>query len=271
LSETKLTTLLGEGAEARPAHLEEIGKVMGAGAGSLGPIAIPTGAKPRVVSDVALEGRHNLVCGANVDHFHLRGVKPGRDYQTEYHDLRAVENGDPCVKCGQPLNVSKAIEIGHIFKLGRKYTSSMGARVLDEKGQEIIPIMGSYGIGVERILTAAAEQGFDKDGMCLPRAIAPFDVIITPVNLGDTTQKQVAGQLYEEARKAGLDVLLDDRDERPGVKFKDADLIGVPWRVTVGKKVTSGMVEVVERSTRRTTDVKISEVIAVLREGGSLS
>ena len=121
----------------------------------------------------------------------------------------------------------------------------------------------------ERILTAAVEQGFDKDGMCLPRSIAPFDVIITPVNLADATQKQVAMQLYEEARQAGLSVLLDDRDERPGVKFKDADLVGVPRRVTIGKKVTSGVVEVVDRSTRSTADVKIAEVVGLLKEGGS--
>jgi prolyl-tRNA synthetase len=215
------------------------------------------------------------VCGANEDDHHLKGVEPGRDFTAEFFDLRAVDHGDPCAQCGAALKVAKAIEIGHIFKLGYKYSQSMGARVLNEAGKEVTPIMGSYGIGMERILTSAVEQNHDTDGIALPPSIAPFEVVVTPVNYGDPKMKAVAEDLYRACRAEGLDVLLDDRDERPGVKFKDADLIGAPWRITVGKKVTSGQVEVVERSTRRVTDVTIPDVIPFVRarlragQGGS--
>jgi len=149
------------------------------------------------------------------------------------------------------------VEIGHIFKLGYKYSESMGAHVLDKDGKEVTPIMGSYGIGIERILSAAVELYHDKDGMVLPASIAPFAVVVTPVNIGDEAQKKAATGIYNALKKAGIDALLDDREERPGVKFKDSDLIGIPWRVTLGKKVPQGIVEVVERKTKLMTEVLI--------------
>ena len=254
LSEMKLATALG--AEARPARPEEIRAWFGANAGSLGPVGV---ANMEVLADEALRGRKNMICGANKDDFHLRHITPGRDFEARYLDLRAAAAGDGCVCCGAPLELKKCIEIGHIFKLGYKYSESMGARVLTADGQEKTVIMGSYGIGLERILTSAVEQGHDKDGMSLPPAIAPFDVVVTPVNINDQTLRQAAETLYTECRAAGLDTLLDDRDERPGVKFKDADLVGIPFRINVGKKLAQGLVEVVDRRSRQSLDVKPAE------------
>lgn len=167
-----------------------------------------------------------------------------------------------CVGFDAPIRVVKTVEIGHIFKLGYKYSESMGLRVLDQNGKEITPIMGSYGIGIERILTCAIELFNDKDGMSLPPSIAPFQLVVTPANFADAKQRETAEAFYAEAKAAGIDVLLDDRDERPGVKFKDADLIGIPVRITIGKKLAQGMVEVVNRRTRETVDVPVAEAVA---------
>jgi prolyl-tRNA synthetase len=260
LSETKLVGVLGA-TEIRAAHPEEIRQWFGAEAGSLGPVSVKN---MRVVTDEALKGRRNLITGANRDDYHLRHVTPGRDFDAEYFDLRQVTSGDSCSKCGAPLELIKNVEVGHIFKLGYKYSESMGLRVLNEGGQEITVIMGSYGIGIERILCVAIELYNDKDGMALPAAIAPFDVVVTPVNNADSKQRAAAEEIYRECRKAGLDALLDDRDERPGVKFKDADLIGVPYRITVGKKLAQGMVEMVDRRTRATEDVALDYAAALV-------
>ncbi|MGC2822507.1 MAG: His/Gly/Thr/Pro-type tRNA ligase C-terminal domain-containing protein, partial [Candidatus Sulfotelmatobacter sp.] len=154
-----------------------------------------------------------------------------------------------------------AVEIGHIFKLGDRYTQKMGARVLDKNGKEVTPIMGCYGIGIERILTAAVEQSNDDNGFWLPASIAPFEIVITPVNVKDESLLEAAVDIASRLEAAGFDVILDDRDERPGVKFKDADLVGIPFRITVGKKVTEGTVEVVLRSTREVRDVRIASVV----------
>ena len=165
-----------------------------------------------------------------------------------------------CPKCGAPLRIDPAVEIGHIFKLGYKYSAAMGARVLDRNGKEVTPIMGSYGIGIERILTAAIEQSNDENGFWLPPQIAPFEIVVTPTNVSDDKLCSTAVEIAHSLEAAGFDVLLDDRDERPGVKFKDADLVGIPFRVTVGKKVTEGTVEIVQRSTREIHDASIGAV-----------
>jgi len=261
LSETKLAGVLGV-AEVRPAHPEEIRQHFGADAGSLGPIGVKN---MRVLADEALRGRRNMICGANKNDYHLRNATPGEDFTPEYFDLRQVAAGDASVVDGSPLTISKTVEIGHIFKLGYKYSKSMGLHVTNEAGEEITPIMGSYGIGIERILCAAVELFFDKDGMVLPPTIAPFSVVITPVNFTDEAQRKAAQQLYDQAKAAGCDVLLDDRDERPGVKFKDAELIGIPWRITLGKKLAQGIVEIVERKGKVMTEVPLAEAVAFVR------
>jgi len=179
---------------------------------------------------------------------------------TAYADLRSVTAGEACPNCGAALRIDTAVEIGHIFKLGYKYSDSMGARVLDRNGKEVTPIMGSYGIGIERILTSAIEQNNDENGFWLPPQIAPFEIVVVPTNVSDDKVRTTAEDITRRLEAAGFDVLLDDRDERPGVKFKDADLVGIPFRVTVGKKVTEGMVEVVQRSTRETRDASIAAI-----------
>jgi prolyl-tRNA synthetase len=261
LSETKLASVLGA-SEVRPAHPHEIVEWFGASAGSLGPVGLT---RLRILMDTALEGRRNMISGANRDDYHLRNVTPGKDFQAEVHNLRQASAGDTCPNCGAKLEVFKAIEIGHIFKLGYKYSESMGLRVLGEDGKEITPIMGSYGIGIERILTCAIELFHDKDGMSLPPSIAPFTVVITPVNYADSLQREAADLLYTECIRFGIDALLDDRDERPGVKFKDADLIGIPYRITIGKKLSEGKIEFVERRTRAAEDVLLAGAVPHLQ------
>lgn len=258
LSETKLAGVMGA-AEVRAALPAEIQDWFGAAPGSLGPIGIPI--KMRVVLDKALEGRRNMICGANKDDFHLRNVTPGKDFKAEYHELRQVAAGDTSVDTGDPLQIVKTVEIGHIFKLGYKYSKAMGLSVLDEGGKENTVIMGSYGIGVERILCAAVELFHDGNGMSLPASIAPFTVVVTPVNVKDAALADAAQKLYVECKAAGMDAVLDDRDERPGVKFKDAELVGIPWRITVGKKLAQGIVEVVERRTGKLTEVPVGEAV----------
>jgi prolyl-tRNA synthetase len=252
---------------------EEIRQLFRSPAGFLGPLGVEwaknldDGNKPILLLDQALEGRTNLIAGANKEDYHVKNITPGKDFQpTAYADLRAVASGDPCPNCGSPLRMDTAVEIGHIFKLGYKYSESMGARVLDRNGKEVMPIMGSYGIGIERILTAAIEQSNDENGFWLPPAIAPFEIVVTPTNVGDAVLKATAEDIASRLKSAGYDVLLDDRDERPGVKFKDADLVGIPFRVNVGKKVTEGMAEVVQRSTRQSQDVSIGAITEHFRQ-----
>ncbi|HXY10511.1 MAG TPA: proline--tRNA ligase [Terriglobales bacterium] len=266
LNEAKFAAAHG-GGEVRPMQEEEIQELFSSPAGFLGPIGVAWASdgkdqeRPVLLVDKALAGRKNLISGANQQDYHLKNVTPGRDFQpTGYADLHSVTAGEPCPNCGSALTIDHAVEVGHIFKLGYKYTESMGARVLDRNGREVMPIMGCYGIGIERILTAAVEQSNDEYGFWLPPQIAPFAILVTPTNASDERLLQVALDVTRQLEAAGFDVLLDDRDERPGVKFKDADLVGMPFRVTVGKKVTEGMLEVVDRSTRQTKDVTIAAI-----------
>ena len=219
------------------------------------------------MADLALESRRFLITGANRDDTHLKNVVPGRDFAAEYADLRAVQSGDLCIRCGKPLRLTKAIELGHVFKLGRRYSETLHATVLDASGKEAPLVMGSYGIGVERILAAAAEQNHDADGMFLPRAIAPFDVILTAANMDDASVRSGAESLYKQLQEMNLDVLFDDREERPGVKFKDADLIGLPYRITLGKKkLAQGLGEIYDRSTKQVHDANLDSLAVALRE-----
>jgi len=269
LNETKLAGVIGKKGWTTflPSEPSEIEQLFHSPAGFLGPVGIDWANnlddenRPYLLVDKALEGRTNLIGGANKEDYHLKNITPGRDFQpTAYVDLRSVTAGEECPSCGGALRIDTAVEIGHIFKLGYKYTESMGARVLDKNGKEVMPIMGSYGIGIERILTAAIEQDNDDNGFWLPPSIAPFEIVVTPTNVGDEKLLSTAVDIAGRLEAAGFEVLLDDRDERPGVKFKDADLVGIPFRITVGKKVTEGTVEVVRRSTREMQDASISAI-----------
>jgi prolyl-tRNA synthetase len=276
VNETKLLGAIG-GAELRTMQADELTRYFNGPAGYLGPVGLKHDDKPlsdglTVIVDKSLEGRKNLVAGANKQDYHVRNVVPGRDFTwTLSADIRSVNEGESCStsKEGQPcagkLVVGKAVEIGHIFKLGYKYSESMGARVLDPNGKEVTPIMGSYGIGIERILTASIEQSHDDNGFWLPESIAPFAVVVTVTNMGDETLRRAGETIALELDAAGLDVLLDDRDERAGVKFKDADLVGIPYRVTVGKTVASGKVEFVTRATGAKQEIALNEVVAHLK------
>src|SRR6266478_25694 len=266
LSEAKLSTAIA-GKEARPMQEDEIRDLFKSPAGYLGPLGIEwardmkDSVKPILLVDKALEGRTNLIGGANREDYHVKNLTPGGNFHpTAYVDLRSVTAGEDCPKCGGTLRIDTAVEIGHIFKLGYKYSESMGARVLDHNGKEVAPIMGSYGIGIERILTAAVEQSNDENGFWLPPSIAPFEVVVVSTNSGDEKIRAAAEGIARTLEDAGIDVLLDDRDERPGVKFKDADLVGIPFRINVGTKVTDDTVEVVQRSTRQSSDVKIPAI-----------
>ena len=268
LHETKLTDNLRATA-VRPAHPEEIQELLGASAGSLGGVGAKNKSRDlRIVADSALKNRTNMTTGANKDDHHLRGVDITRDIPVdEWFELRTVEAGEGCPRCDTgTLEVFKGMEIGHIFKLGTKYSDSMGATVLTQDGKEVPIVMGSYGIGVERIITAAVEQHHDADGIIWPKSLAPFDVVVTITNMKQDDLRAAGEKLYEELQSAGFDVLLDDRDERAGVKFKDADLIGIPYRVTIGKKIADGMVELFDRSTKKSEDVRIGDVVATLRQ-----
>ncbi len=279
INPAKLAALFPGTRELRPMQAEEILNTFHTPAGYLGPVGLDILAageqaeagKVTVILDLALEDRHNLVAGANREEYHLRNVTRGRDFiPTQIADVRNVVEGESCPQCpalpGSPLKVAKAIEVGHIFKLGYRYSDGMGVRVLDPGGKEVTPIMGCYGIGIERILTAAVEQNHDANGFWLGRSIAPFDVVVTVTNMGDANLAATAEQVALKLEDAGFEVLLDDRDERAGVKFKDADLIGIPFRINIGKKVSEGRLELVTRSTASSQDVGIAEIASRLRE-----
>ena len=267
LNEAKLNATVA--VATRPMDEAEIKALFKSPAGYLGPVGIEWAKDlkkdvglPVLLVDRALEGRVNLIGGANKQDYHLKNLTPGKDFHpTAYADLRAVTAGEGCPNCGKALRIDTAVEVGHIFKLGYRYSESMGARVLDKNGKEVTPIMGCYGIGIERILTAAVEQSNDENGFWLPPSIAPFEIVVTPVNVKDQSLLSAAVDLATRLEAAGFDVILDDRNERPGVKFKDADLVGIPFRITVGNKVTEGTVEVVLRSTREVRDVTIAAVV----------
>ena len=272
LNEAKLSTALA-GKETRPMQEEEIRQLFNSPAGFLGPLGVDwaksldDGMKAILFLDTALQGRSNLIAGANKEDYHVKNITPGKDFQpTGYADLRSVTTGDPCPNCGSALRMDTAVEVGHIFKLGYKYSESMGTRVLDKNGKEVMPIMGCYGIGIERILTAAIEQRNDENGFWLPPQIAPFEIVVTATNVSDEKLRSTAEGIAHTLDSAGYDVLLDDRDERPGVKFKDADLVGIPFRVNVGRKVTEDRVEVVQRSTRQSQDVSIGAITDYFRQ-----
>ncbi|MGE7110840.1 proline--tRNA ligase [Lysinibacillus sp. NPDC047702] len=239
--------------------------LLGCGVGSIGPVKLPVDVK--VVADNAIKSIRNGVAGANVDGFHLINVNPERDFAVnDYLDIRFIQEGDPSPDGQGIIKFAEGIEVGHIFKLGTTYSAKMNGTFLDEQGKAQPFIMGCYGIGVSRILAAVAEQFQDENGFIWPTQLAPYDIHVVPVNTKDETQVALADELYGLLKSYRYDVLLDDRAERAGVKFADADLIGLPVRVTVGKKATEGVVEVKFRQTGETFEWKKEEVIDRLNE-----
>jgi prolyl-tRNA synthetase len=266
LNEAKL--LLIAGGELRPMTADELQATFNAPAGYLGPIGIEAAPHPKkpgtlVILDKALEGRTNLIAGANKEEYHLRNVTPTRDFKpTLIADVRNINEGEPDPIGGQPLRLGKAVEIGHIFKLGNRYTKSMGSTVLNREGKETTPIMGCYGIGIERILTSAIESSAAKNegaSYTLHPAIAPFQAVVTITNISDAALLEAGEKIAADLEAAGVDVLLDDRDERAGVKFKDADLVGIPYRINIGRGVAEGKVEFVDRLLNATEDVSLAD------------
>jgi prolyl-tRNA synthetase len=247
LNEAKLAGHIGT-TIFRPATPEEIFKALGAHPGSLGAVGV---SHLSIYADSSLSGFSDMTTGANEDGFHLRHVDIGRDVKlTTYNDLRMVKVGEPCENCSQPLKIRRAIEVGHVFKLGTKYSEALNATFLDEAGARKNSIMGCYGIGVTRTLQAIIEQGNDKDGVIWPLSVAPYQVCITPLGIAPESETmKLAEKLYAELTARGVDVILDDRDERPGVKFKDSELVGFPIRIGIGEKsLAKGEVELKPRN-----------------------
>ncbi len=251
--------------DIRPATPQETVEHLGANPGSLGAVSVEG---LRIICDRALEGRRGLTTGANEDDWHWSGVDIARDIAVdEWTDLRRVKAGEPCLECGSPLEVVRCIEAGHIFKLGTKYSDPLGASVLDPDGTQRPLVMGSYGIGIGRNVAAVAEMHHDDKGLAWPMSVAPFEVVITIVSSKDEASVAAGEALYDELRSRGVDVLLDDRDARAGVKFADAELIGIPYRVTIGPRaLAEGEVELTSRATGDTTRVPVDAIADSLVE-----
>ena len=260
LNEVKVAEATGA-TNFRPATPEECQKALGALPGSLGAVGVVEGLT--IYADDTLKGRDGMVTGANEDDFHIRHVRVERDLaNVRWTSLRSVVAGDACTKCGSALKVKKTIELGHIFKLGLKYSESMGLNVLNEQGKEVPVVMGSYGIGIERLVAAVIEAYHDEFGIVWPWSVAPFHIVITPISLKDEAALAKAEEIYE-ALNPNYEVLFDDRSERPGVKFKDADLIGIPLRVIIGPKgLEKGTVAIFERATKEKTDVPVDAMLS---------
>ena len=244
---------------------EKVEKATGAPVGFVGPHVLP--ASVRVVADESVRNAVNAVTGAGKRDWHVRGLSLARDVPSpEWATFAQARVGDPCPRCGQPLEIARGIEVGHIFKLGTKYSRALKCEFTDEKGESRLAVMGTYGIGVGRTMAAAVEQHHDADGIIWPLALAPFEIVLVSLNPSDQVAHREADALYEAMRGAGLEVFYDDRDERPGVKFKDADLLGFPIRVNVGgRALKEGKVEVVSRRDRKAQAVPVSEALAAVR------
>ncbi len=272
LEEQKLLDATGVGEGIRPAQPDEIKPILGADPGSLGAVGVDN---LQIVADEALQGRHNMATGANENDWHLSGVSLDRDIVvSKWADLRSVASGQSCVNCGGRLELWKGIEVGHIFKLGTKYSEAFGAYVQDEEGASHPVIMGSYGIGVERAMAAVVESSHDEKGIIWPVPVAPFEVVVTILRADDAATLDAAEKIYASLTMEGIDVILDDRLDRPGVKFADSELVGIPFRVTVGPRgVESGTIELTRRAGLETVEVSldsvVSEVVAAVRSGRS--
>jgi prolyl-tRNA synthetase len=261
VEEVKLKNLLGV-ADVELAGDKEVFDATGVPTGYLGPVGISI----RVVADQEVAAMKNFYVGGNEKNYHMKNVNCGRDFQPEQvADLRQITVSDPCPDCGGTLELTEGIEVGHIFKLGTGYSESMNATFSDKDGAEKHLVMGCYGVGVSRIVAAAIEQNHDENGIVFPVPLAPFTVILLNLGLQDKEITDAAEMLYRELQEVGVDVLLDDRDERPGFKFKDADLLGVPFRLTIGKNfVKTGLVEVRQRRDGVIEEMSPSDVLLSL-------
>jgi prolyl-tRNA synthetase len=258
LEEQKLIDATGA-VVVRPAEAEEIFTALGAHPGSLGAVGV-TGLP--IFADSALQGRAGMTTGANTDDMHLRGVEVARDIEVgQWADLRAAEEGEPCIRCGGPLSVIKGIEVGHIFKLGYKYTDAFDITVSGPDGKPVRPIMGCYGIGVERAIAACIEVHHDDKGIVWPAAVAPFEAVVVVAQQNDAAVAEAGERAYQALLGAGVDVIIDDRPDRAGVKFSDAELVGIPFRVTIGKRgLAAGTAELTSRATGETVTVPLDEI-----------
>lgn len=259
INEVKLKNLVGCVDDLELAEPHMVRELTHAEVGFAGPI----GLEIPVYVDLEVEKMRNFIVGANDTGYHYNNVNINRDFTpTQVADIRVIETGDACPKCGKPIKTAQGIEVGHIFKLGTKYSDALGLTYTDESGEPKSVIMGCYGIGVTRCIAAAVEQGYDENGMVLPVSIAPYHVMVIPVNTKQEEQVKLAEEIYEELKKQGIEALLDDRSERVGVKFKDADLIGIPARIVVGKKCGEGIVEFKKRTDAESRDLSVSEAIS---------
>jgi prolyl-tRNA synthetase len=263
VNEAKLAKSL-QASELRLADRATVERVTGGPEGFSGPVGL---SGIPILADHEVRGMGNVVVGANAVDAHYVNANVDRDFTIDrFLDLRMVSEGDLCARCGEPLQIVRGIEVGHVFKLGTKYSEAMGATYLDSDGQERPIVMGCYGIGVGRTAAAAIEQHHDADGIIWPLPIAPLQVMVLPVNVADSRSWETAQSLHDALEAAGVEVLLDDRDERPGMKFKDADLIGLPLRLTIGRALAEGQVELMARRTRRMMNVRVEEVVPLVRQ-----
>ncbi len=263
LNETKLKNYL-KCTSLELAGAEDVMAATGAVVGFAGPVGIKA---DRIIVDKEIPGMGNFLIGANETDYHYKNVNYGRDFKSEeVIDIRTVADGDPCPKCGAVMRIANAIEVGHIFKLGTKYSEAMGCKYLDQDGKEKPCIMGSYGIGLNRTMQAIIEQMCDKDGIIWPDSVAPYSAIVIPVSAANAEQTALAEQIYKKLKAAGIETLLDDRDERAGVKFKDADLIGIPHRITVGRRAAEGVVEYKPRKSAEAGELSADEAAGKIIE-----
>ena len=258
VNETKVANAIGGAVEFELASEDTIKAVTGAEVGFAGPIGIKA---DYLFIDQEVVDQRNVIVGANKTGYHIQNANFGRDFEGQVGDFRNVQEGDKCPKCGQPLEIMRGVEVGHIFKLGTKYSESMGATFLDQNGKSQPIIMGCYGIGVERTVAAVIEQHHDENGIIWPLAIAPYHVVVVPVNVKKEEHLENAEKIYKELEAAGVEVLLDDRNERAGFKFKDSDLLGIPMRITVGKDIVDGKVEFKLRKEADKEIISVDEVL----------
>jgi len=264
VNDIKLVRVLGD-SDVRFLEPQEIEELTGAPVGFSGPVGLPEGTK--IYADNLIRNYRGMVVGANKADRHLIGVKLGRDFNVHsFDDFVWAKEGDPCPKCGKPMDKSSGVEVGHIFKLGTKYSAAMNATFLDSSGKAKPFIMGCYGFGVSRMVAAAIEQLHDEDGIVWPPSIAPFDIEILPVNVNEEDVFKLACDFEEKLLQEGYSVILDDRDLSPGVKFKDADLVGIPFRLTIGKKLKSGKVELFHRATRKVEELPVESALELIEE-----